>query len=135
VTPTEERKLYGVSLVFDGNEFTIDSGRLYAGDHIDSVQLSSSGAPASATPGTYDIQIADAQGVGLGNYRISYVSAPSGLQVVGASTVALSDTLTSLHQRPEHLDTPEQPKPLVEIVDGGMRLPDELSDQRQGARP
>lgn len=136
LTPSELQRLFGVPFAFEGDEFEIDSGRLFAGDRIDSVRLTSDGASVSAAPGSYAIQIADAQGVGLNNYLINYVSAPSGLQVLGsANTVdALGDTLASLYERQERLEVPTEVWPLLEVVNGGMRLPAELSGDEQARR-
>jgi hypothetical protein len=133
--PRELRALYGVPITFQGSEFEIASGRLFGADRIDSVRLSSDGATPFAAPGRYAIQIGDARGVGLENYSIGYSPAAAWLHVLGAagSVDGLGDTLTTLHERREELDLPKESTPLIAVVEGGMRLPEELSGTE--ARP
>jgi len=85
ITANDLSKLYGQSLVFDGTEFTTEG--LLGPDTVNSVVLSSSGAPASASieGSPYAILAGNASGVGLSNYTITYQ--PGSLTVVPASGV------------------------------------------------
>src|SRR4029077_12000567 len=61
----------GTTFAFDGTEFTTTG--LVGTDTVDTVTLTSTGAAASATAGTYAIDASTAVGSGLANYAISYV--------------------------------------------------------------
>ena len=74
ITANDLNKTIGVELVFDGTEFSA-TGLVSNGiDNVNSVTLTSDGAPAGAAVGTYVINISNAQGVALENYNISYVN-------------------------------------------------------------
>jgi large repetitive protein len=73
ISAKDQQKIYGELLTFAGSEFISDG--LVAGDAISSLSLSSSGAPANAIVGAnYGILPASANGIGLNNYNISYIS-------------------------------------------------------------
>jgi uncharacterized repeat protein (TIGR02543 family) len=74
ITANNLNKTVGVELVFEGTEFST-TGLVNNGvDAVNSVTLTSDGAPAGAAVGTYVINISNAQGVALENYNISYVN-------------------------------------------------------------
>ncbi len=70
ITTNDATKVEGETLVFAGTEFT--SSGLVGSDLINSITLTSLGAPAPAPAGTYPILGSDAVGIGLGNYMISF---------------------------------------------------------------
>src|SRR5690606_37588418 len=70
ITASDQSKIYGNAFTFSGTEFT-QSG-LVNGNTVTSVTLSSTGAAATATVGTYDINASAATGTGLSNYTITY---------------------------------------------------------------
>ena len=72
VTATDTNKVYGSTLGFAGTEFRV-TGTL-DGDTVTNVTLTSAGAPATATVGSYAITPSAAQGDGLSNYTISYTN-------------------------------------------------------------
>jgi hypothetical protein len=77
VTAKDESKLYGSTFNFNGTEFTTSPSVLLSPeDIITSATLTSEGAVATAstTGSPYPIVVSDLQGVGLGNYNISYVN-------------------------------------------------------------
>ena len=103
ITADNTSKVQGTTLTFAGTEFT-DSG-LVNGDSITSVTLTSTGAAADASPGTYDIEASNAQGTGLANYDITYVNGTLTVKVAltmakdpdaGGTTVPASGTKTIL---------------------------------------
>ena len=69
-----QTKLFGTTFTFKGTEFK-DTGLVY-GDTLTNVGLTSSGTPATATPGTYGIAYTagSATGTGLGNYNLVFNS-------------------------------------------------------------
>ncbi|HSL28108.1 MAG TPA: MBG domain-containing protein [Anaerolineales bacterium] len=71
ITADDQNKTYGEDFTFDGTEFTTDG--LVNGDSVNSVTLTSTGAPATAAAGSHDILVSNAVGSGLDNYTISYV--------------------------------------------------------------
>ncbi len=73
ITAGDQNKLAGVTKNLGTMAFTV-SGTLYTGDAVSSVLLTSGGAAASATAGTYVIVASAAQGSGISNYIISYES-------------------------------------------------------------
>jgi hypothetical protein len=87
ITAANDSKAYGATITANGVSFVgingvsaasasyIASG-LLGNDQINSVSLTSSGAVAAATISNspYALDISNAQGVGLGNYNIAYVS-------------------------------------------------------------
>ncbi len=83
VTARDQMTAEGVGFTFAGTEFTV-SGLAFSGDQVTRADLSSAGADpkASADDSPFPIQISGAQGVGLGNYDITYVA---GSMVVEAS--------------------------------------------------
>gem|GEM_PF-1699112 len=72
VTANNRSKTYGSTLTLGTTEFTASG--LVNGNTVTSVTLTSAGAAATATVGTYDIEATAAQGTGLSNYTISYVN-------------------------------------------------------------
>ncbi len=74
VTANNLSKLYGSLYTFSGQEFT--SVGLVGGETIGSVTLTSAGAPASASVGSYEILASNATGGTFdpGNYDITYVN-------------------------------------------------------------
>jgi hypothetical protein len=109
VTANDQTKAYGDAFAFSGTEFTPNG--LINGDVVNSVTLTSAGAPAAASPlnSPYAIIASNAVGTGLGNYNISYVpghmvvtnDAPVITSALGpavpvalGSTVSISGTFT-----------------------------------------
>ena len=70
VTANSAGKTYGDTVVFAGTEFTTSG--FVNGDGVGSVTLTSSGAAAAASVGSYDIVPSSAVGTGLSNYSIGY---------------------------------------------------------------
>ena len=89
ITASDLTKTYGDVVTFAGTEFTIPAGVLVNGDAVTSTTITSAGAPAAATTGTYPIVISAAVGSGLGNYTINYVS---GTLTVGPHTLTITAT-------------------------------------------
>lgn len=72
IIATDQTKVYGEILTFDGTEFKSDG--LLTGDKITSLSLTSNGALANSIAGSnYTISPASAIGIGLNNYAINYV--------------------------------------------------------------
>ena len=90
VTANSTNKLYGQTLIFAGTQFT--STGLLNSDTITNVTLASTGATNAATVGSYPVTAAAAQGTGLGNYAISYVS---GTLTVNPATLTVSANNTN----------------------------------------
>jgi hypothetical protein len=82
ITANDDTKVYGTSKAFSSTAFT-QSG-LIAGDTITGVTETSTGAPATATAGAYDIVASAASGSDVSNYTISYVK----------GTLTVSPTIT-----------------------------------------
>lgn len=114
---------------------------LVAGDLVNSVNLTSSGAPANASAGAYAIVASDALGLGLGNYDITYVDGI--LTVTGnlppSPVSSLVDTRLAAAQQAASQTDDEQLRPLMmtpkrfdaatdgpqlNLVDNGIRLPE-----------
>ena len=77
-------KTYGDTVTFTGTEFTVTG--LMAGDTVDNVTLSSTGAAAAAAAGSHPIVPSAAVGTGLGKYTVIYVGGtmtvtPKGLTI------------------------------------------------------
>ncbi len=72
ITANNRSKTYGDTVIFAGTEFTAPG--LVNSDTVTSVTLASTGAPAGAAVGSYDIVPSNAVGTGLGNYIISYMN-------------------------------------------------------------
>jgi hypothetical protein len=70
VTANNRTKTYGSTATFLGTEFAAVG--LLNGDTVTHVSLTSSGAAATATVGSYNIVPSNASGTGLSNYNISY---------------------------------------------------------------
>jgi hypothetical protein len=88
LTANNQIKTYGTAFIFTGNEFT--AAGLENGDSVNSVQLSSAGAPASANVGSYSINIAPGSAVGNfnpDNYTITYVN---GNMIVNPRAISLT---------------------------------------------
>ncbi len=86
ITATDS-KTYGTLKVFSGTAFT-ETGLVTAnGDTITGVTETSTGAPVSATVGTYPIVVSAATGTGLGNYTITYVN---GTLTVNPATLTIT---------------------------------------------
>ena len=74
ITADNDSKTYGTLKTFSGTAFT-ETGLVTAnGDSITGMTETSTGAPASAKVGTYNIVPSAATGTGLGNYTIGYVN-------------------------------------------------------------
>ena len=89
ITANDVTKNEGDTYTFDQTTPSIDFtvvGLLYQ-DTVDSVTLTSAGAPAGAGPGTYPIDPSSASGCGIGNYCINYV--PGTLTVIAAPATAV----------------------------------------------
>ncbi len=73
ITADDATKTYGDTVTFAGTEFTTTG--LLGADAVDSVTLTSAGAPATATVALspYAITASAAVGTGLANYAITYV--------------------------------------------------------------
>ncbi|MGA1530018.1 MAG: MBG domain-containing protein, partial [Kiritimatiellia bacterium] len=89
ITADNQVKTYGDSLVFAGDEFSAPG--LESFDAITNISLSSLGAVATASTGTYAIVVTNATGPGLANYAISYVDGslavtPRALTITANST-------------------------------------------------
>ena len=85
ITANNDSKTYGTLKTFSSTAFT-ESG-LVNGDTITGVTETSTGAPASATVGTYPIVPSAATGTGLSNYTIGYVN---GTLTVNAATLTIT---------------------------------------------
>ena len=72
VSADNTNKVYGQTVTFTGNEFTVSG--LVNGDSVTGVMLASVGATNSAGVGNYPILAGGAVGSGLGNYTIGYVN-------------------------------------------------------------
>ena len=94
ITANNDSKTYGTLKTFSSTAFTASD--LVNGDTITGVTETSTGAPASATVGTYNIVPSAATGTGLSNYTISYVDGT--LTVNPASLLSL--TVTTLADDP-----------------------------------
>ena len=89
ITANSTSKTFGTSETFGTDAFT-QSGLVTAnGDTITSVTETSTGAPATATVGSYSIVPSAATGTGLANYTIDYVD---GTLTVNPATVTLTIT-------------------------------------------
>ena len=87
ITANNDSKTYGTNKTFSGTAFT-ENGLVTAnGDTITGVNETSTGAPASATVGTYNIVPSAATGTGLGNYSIVYVN---GTLTVNPATLTIT---------------------------------------------
>ena len=74
ITANNDSKIYGTLKTFSGTAFT-QTGLVTAnGDTITGVTETSTGAPVSATVGTYPIAPSAATGNRLDNYTITYVN-------------------------------------------------------------
>ncbi len=87
ITANNDSKTYGTLKTFSGTAFT-ETGLVTAnGDTITGVTETSTGAPVSATVGTYNIVPSAAVGTGLGNYTIGYVN---GTLTVNPATLTIT---------------------------------------------
>ena len=86
ITADDQAKASGDTFVFAGTEFTTSG--LRNADTVDSASLSSAGAGAAASPGTYAIAISGAVGTGLANYEITY---EPGTMTVGNTAPAVGN--------------------------------------------
>src|SRR5208337_704249 len=85
ITANNDSKTYGTLKTFGSTAFTASG--LVNGDTITGVTETSTGAPASATVGTYNIVPSAATGTRLGNYTIGYVN---GTLTVNAATLTIT---------------------------------------------
>ena len=85
ITADNQGKTYGTIFPFFGTEFTA-TGLIFS-DTVDSVTLTSAGAPSAAAAGTYPIVPSAAVGTGLSNYTINYVN---GTMTVGTNVLTIS---------------------------------------------
>ena len=72
ITANNGSKTYGDTLTFAGTEFTVIG--LEAGDSVERITLTSTGAAAAAGAGTYPIAPQRRGGSGLADYSITYVN-------------------------------------------------------------
>jgi LPXTG-motif cell wall-anchored protein len=72
ITAANQTKVYGETFTFNGTEFTVNG--LEPGHSVTGATLTSPGAGAGASVGTYAILPSAATGIGLENYTINYVS-------------------------------------------------------------
>ena len=92
ITANNDSKTYGTLKTFSGTAFT-ETGLVTAnGDTITGVTETSTGAPVSATVGTYNIVPSAAVGTGLSNYTIGYVN---GKMTVNPATLTITANSTS----------------------------------------
>src|SRR5208337_1580465 len=87
ITANNDSKTYGTLKTFSGTAFTETGLVTVNGDTITAVTETSTGAPASATVGTYNIVPSAATGNGLSNYTIDYVN---GTLTVNAATLTIT---------------------------------------------
>ncbi len=89
ITAHNMSKTFGQTVTFDGTEFTANG--LVNGDAVTTVKLASVGAAATAKVANspYSITASAAEGTGLGNYAITYVS---GTLTVNQATPTLTVT-------------------------------------------
>ena len=92
ITANNDSKTYGTLKTFGSTAFT-ESG-LVNGDAITGVTETSSGAPASATVGTYNIVPSAATGTGLSNYTITYINGTLTVNAVTLTITANNDSKT-----------------------------------------
>ncbi len=71
ITADNQSKEYGELFTFLGNEYEVVG--LVGGDVVSTVEITSTGAPATAAAISHDILIGNASGTGLSNYTITYV--------------------------------------------------------------
>ena len=90
ITADDQTKVYGDTFTFTGSEFTTVG--LANSDTVDSVTLTSTGAPAPAAAGTYPIVASAAVGTGLDNYAITYTD---GTLTVGNAGLVITADSTS----------------------------------------
>ncbi len=93
ITANDQDKTYGQTVTFAGTEFS--AAGLVNGDSISSVSLSSTGAAATASVGSYAIEASNAMGSGLNNYAISYVSGT--LEVTPASLTITASAVSGVY--------------------------------------
>ena len=87
ITANNDSKTYGTLKTFSSTAVT-ETGLVTAnGDTITGVTETSTGAPASATVGTYNIVPSAATGAGLRNYTITYIS---GTLTVNTATLTIT---------------------------------------------
>ncbi len=91
ITANSTNKVYGQALTFAGTEFAASG--LLNGDTVTNVALASTGATNTAAVGSYAITATAAQGTGLGNYTISYISG-----TLTVNTAALTITANSTNK-------------------------------------
>jgi len=87
ITATDQGKVVGVSLNFPNPSTDFTTTGLIFSDTVTGVTLFSTGAPAVANAGTYDIVPSNALGSGLGNYAITYVN---GMLTVGTTILTIT---------------------------------------------
>ena len=103
ITSNNITKCNGAAYTFAGTEFTTSG--LQGSDAVSSVALTSTGAGAGATAGTYSIIITPGSetGTGLSNYNISYVNGT--LTVEAPVAVTLTQVNPDCHGNPGSLTT------------------------------
>ncbi len=92
ITASSTTKTYGQTATFATTAYT-ETG-LVSGDSITGVAESSTGAPMSATVGTYDIAPFAAAGTGLSNYTIAYVNGTLRVNPASLTITANNDSKT-----------------------------------------
>ncbi len=116
-------KTYGDSTTFAGTEFT--AAGLVNSDTVTGVVLTSTGAPAAAGAGTYDIMPSSAAGVRLDNYAITYISGTLTVNRAGAIWTVTSSPASSAAGRPVTLVATvnnAEATGTVTFLDGGVVL-------------
>ena len=94
ITANNDTKTYGTLKTFTSTAFT-QTGLVAAnGDTLTGVSETSTGAPASASVGSYSIVASAATGSGLSNYTISYVNGSLTVNPASLTITANNDTKT-----------------------------------------
>ncbi|MCM4160957.1 hypothetical protein DHB64_13735 [Antarcticibacterium sp. W02-3] len=92
VIANSDSKVYGSEYTFDGTEFTTEG--LVNDDAVTSATITSTGSAATAAVANYDINISAAQGIGLGNYTITYTEGNLEVTKKGLEVTAVADDIT-----------------------------------------
>ena len=92
ITANNDSKTYGTLKTFSGTAFTASG--LVNGDTITGVTETSTGAPASAAVGIYNIVPSAATGTGLGNYTIGYANGTLTVNAAPLTITANNDSKT-----------------------------------------
>jgi len=129
VTAHNVSKTYGDTYTLDTTtpspDFSV-TGTLYNGDTVDSVNLSSAGAAATATyvsPGpSYAINVNAASGTGVGNYMISYT--PATLTISQAALAVIANNASKTYGDTYVFDTT---MPSIDFSVSGLKNSDNVA--------